>query len=617
VLTVVRPPCDAGVLRGAPETPGCAAHARSWVLLVTILGSSVAFLEGSIINVALPAIQRGLGASVGEMQWIASVYTLLLAALTLAAGSLGDRFGRRRLFVVGLAILAAASAGAGVAENGTQLIVARAVQGLGGAMLVPNSLALLSAAFPKATRGQAIGTWSAFTALTGAGGPIVGGALVDAASWRAPFFLLVPLALVTLVIAVARVPDVRIGRGSPSVDWWGAGLATAGLTAVVFGIISATSGGVAQPSVLVPLVAGVGLLVAFVLLEGRIPSPMMPPDLFRSPTFLGANLLTLLLYFALTGVFFMLPFVLIRVHGYTATTTGAAYLPFALILAGLSRWAGGLIDRFGARLPLVTGPVITAMGFLLCALPGAGGSYWTTFFPAMVVVGTGMAVTVAPLTSTVMAAVDEGQVGVASGVNNSVARVAALLAVAIVGVIALAVFARVLSSRVDALDLPPAVRSVMVAQSGSLGDVSIPAGASPAQVRALEEAVASALVASLRSVAVLAALLAIGGGLLAAATIEPAPSRLATADTGVVVACAHVAQVSAMAPRSAGCEECLRLGTHWVHLRVCLSCGFVGCCDSSKHRHATAHFWATQHPIVRSLEPGESWRWCYLDETAV
>jgi len=617
VLTVVRPPCDAGVLRGAPETPGCAAHARRWVLVVTILGSSVAFLEGSIINVALPAIQRALGASVGQMQWIASVYTLLLAALTLAAGSLGDRFGRLRLFALGLAILAVASAGAGVARNGTDLIVARAVQGFGGALLVPNSLALLSAAFPKSMRGRAIGTWSAFTALTGAGGPILGGALVDAVSWRAAFFLLVPLALITLAIALARVPDVRIGRDRPAIDWRGAALATTGLALVVFGIIGATSGGVAQASVLVPLVAGLTLLAVFVLLETRTPSPMMPPDLFRSPTFLGANLLTLLVYFALTGIFFVLPFNLVRVHGYSATMTGAAYLPFALIIGVLSRWAGGLLDRFGARLPLIVGPVITAAGFLLFALPGASGSYWTTFFPAMVVVGLGMAVTVAPLTSTVMAAVDETRVGVASGVNNAVARVAALLAVAIVGVVALVVFSRALSSRVDALDVPPALRSVMVAQSGSLGDVSIPAGASAAQARALEDAVAESLVACFRYVAVLAALLAVAGGIAAAVTLEATPARIATADTPATARCAHVDLVAAVSPRSPGCEECLRTGSRWVHLRVCLSCGFVGCCDSSKNRHATAHFWATQHPVVRSLEPGESWRWCYLDETAV
>ena len=585
--------------------------------MVTILGSSVAFLEGSIINVALPAIQRGLGASVGQMQWIASVYTLLLAALILAAGSLGDRFGRLRLFVIGLAILAVASTGAAAARSGTDLIVARAVQGFGGALLVPNSLALLSAAFPKSTRGRAIGTWSAFTALTGAGGPIVGGALIDVASWRAAFLLLVPLALVTLAIALARVPDVRIGRDRPTIDWWGAGLATAGLTLVVFGIIGATTGGVAQASVLGPLVAGLALLAVFVVLETRTPSPMMPPDLFRSPTFLGANLLTLLVYFALTGAFFVLPFNLVRVHGYSATMTGAAYLPFALSIGVLSRWAGGLLDRFGARLPLIVGPLITAAGFLLFALPGAGGSYWTTFFPAMVVVGLGMAVTVAPLTSTVMAAVDETRVGVASGVNNAVARVAALLAVAIVGVIALAVFARALSSRVDALDLPPALRSVMVAQSGSLGDVSIPTGVSAPQARALEGAVAESLVACFRYVAVLAALLAVAGGIAAAVTLEATPTRIAITATSATARCEHVALVSAVSPRSPGCEECLRTGSRWVHLRVCLSCGFVGCCDSSKNRHATAHFWATKHPIVRSLEPGESWRWCYLDETAV
>jgi len=369
--------------------------------------------------------------------------------------------------------------------------------------------------------------------------------------------------------------------------------------------------------VLGPLVAGLVLLAVFVLLETRTPSPMMPPDLFRSPTFLGANLLTLLVYFALTGIFFVLPFNLVRVHGYSATMTGAAYLPFALAVGVLSRWAGGLLDRFGARLPLIVGPVITAAGFLLFALPGAGGSYWTTFFPAMVVVGLGMAVTVAPLTSTVMAAVDETRVGVASGVNNAVARVAALLAVAIVGVVALAVFSRALSSRVDALDLPPALRSVMVAQGGSLGDVSIPAGASADQAHALEGAVGESLVTCFRWVAILAALLAIAGGIAAAVTLEPTPTRIATADTPAPPSCAHVALVSTVSPRSPGCEECLRTGSRWVHLRVCLSCGFVGCCDASKNRHATAHFWATKHPIVRSLEPGESWRWCYLDETAV
>jgi EmrB/QacA subfamily drug resistance transporter len=612
VLSVVSPPCDTGVLRGAPETPGCASHAKRWVLAATILGSSVVFLEGSVINVALPAIQQGLDATVGEMQWIASVFTLLLAALTLAGGSAGDRFGRRRLFVTGLAIVAAASTVAGFALSARQLIAARAVQGLGGALLVPNSLALLSAAFPKTERGRAIGTWSAFTALTGAGGPILGGVLVDTGSWRAVFFLVVPLALVTLVLAVARVPDVRIGRQRPEVDWWGAGLATAGLAALVFGIITLPGGSIA----ILPLAGGCALLVAFVWREARARSPMMPPRLFRSPTFFGANLLTLLLYFALTGAFFVLPFNLIRVQGYSATATGSAYLPFALILGGISRWAGGLADRFGARAPLVAGPLVTAAGFLLLARPGIGGSYWTTFFVPMVVLGLGMAITVAPLTTTVMAAVDETETGVASGVNNTAARVAALLAVAIVGLLAARVFERSLSAAVASLELSPAVRSALATQATNLGDVQIPVAAVPAERRAVEEAVAAALVTSFRWVAALAAGLAVAAALAAASTIAAAPAR-APAGTVTVVTCGHLDLVLDVAPRGSGCEECLRIGARWVHLRLCLSCGHVGCCDSSTHRHATGHFWATGHPIVRSLEGGETWRWCYVDEIAV
>lgn len=611
MLSVLHPPSDEAVVRFAPETPGCASHAKRWVLGGTILGSSVVFVEGSVINVALPAIQEGLHTTVGEMQWIGSVFTLLLATLTLVAGSAGDRFGRRRLFVIGLVILTVGSLAAGFAITSAQLIAARAVQGLGGALLVPNSLALLSAGFPRVERGQAIGTWSAFTALTGAGGPILGGVLVDRASWRAAFFLVVPLALLTMAVALLRVPDVRIGRQRPAIDGWGALLATLGLTALVFGIIRLPHGVGSYASI------GVGfvLLAAFVAFEARVASPIMPPRLFRSRTFLGANLLTLLLYFALTGAFFVLPFYLVRVLGYSATATGAAYLPFALIVGVLSRWSGTLADRYGARLPLVAGPLVTALGFVLLAGSG-GGSYWTALFPPMVLIGLGMAVTVAPLTTTVLASVEESEAGIASGVNNTVARVAALLAVAIVGLVALQVFDRTLVRHLTQLELSPAVRSTLLEQEHRLGDVPVPSIATAAERRTVEGAVAAALAASFRWTALLAAAVAAAAGVLAGLLIESSPSRAAAADA-VVASCGHLDLILEVRPRTAGCEECLRDGMTWVHLRLCLFCGHVGCCDSSHGRHATRHFWATEHPVVRSLEEGEGWRWCYVDDIAV
>ncbi|HEY2387011.1 MAG TPA: MFS transporter [Candidatus Binatia bacterium] len=610
MLSNASPPCDVGVLRGAPDTPGCASYAKRWVLTTTVFGSSIAFLEASVINVSLPAIQQGLGASVGEMQWIASVYTLFLAALTLASGSAGDRYGRRRVFSLGLVILAAASIAAGKATDGRHLIVARAVQGIGSALLVPNSLALLSASFPRRERGGAIGVWSGATALTGSAGPILGGWLVDVLSWRAAFLLMVPLALVTLLVGLVRVPEVRIGSRRPEIDWWGAVLATAGLTLLVFGLIALPHLAAAPAA----LAAGLAVVLAFAWHERRTAAPMTPPRLFRSPTFLGTNVLTLLLYFALTAVFFVLPFDLVRVHGYSATATGAAYLPFAVPLAVLSRSAGGLADRFGARAPLIAGPLVVGVGFVLLALPGTGGSYWTTFFPAMLVVGLGMAVTVAPLTSTVMGAVDERDVGVASGVNNTAARVATLLAIAIVGIVATGFFARAFAPRIATLDLAPAVRTAIAAQDWGFGSVVVPAGATAGERSAIEQAVNGALVGAFRWVALLSMLFAAAGSVAAALSITDTPVRETDAPDDRETACGHLASVAVVEPRSAGCEECLRLGERWIHLRTCLSCGHVGCCDASRRRHATAHFFQTSHPIVRSMEPGEEWKWCYVDD---
>jgi EmrB/QacA subfamily drug resistance transporter len=615
MISVVRPPGDAAIIRGAPETPGCASHAKRWVLIATILGSSVAFLEATIINVALPAIQSAFATTLARMQWIASAYTLFLAALTLVGGAAGDRFGRRRLFLCGTAILAAASILCGAAATPWQLIVGRAIQGVGAALLVPNSLALLSGSFSKAERGRVIGIWSAWTALTGAAAPILGGYLVDTVSWRAGFLALVPFTLVTLLVTLGRVPEPPMRRRSPAVDWWGGALATIGLGAVIFAIIAFGSGSGGVGTAGVAAAVGIVSLIGFAAIESRAAEPMIRFAVFRSTPFRAANLLTLLLYFGVTAVFFVLPFNLVQIQGYSATLTGAAYLPFAIIVGALSPRVGVLADRVGAKPLLIAGPLVAAVGLALFALPSVGGSYWLTFFPAMVVVGLGMAITVTPLTATVMGAVRAEQGGMASAVNNTVARVGALLAVAVVGAISMPLFAHALAQRLEPLDLEPSLRRALIAERRAFADMSLPESVPSGERVRLVPVIGAAFVDSFRWVALISAACALTGtiGVIAMA------GRIGDAeeDDAAATRCSHLGAISDAAPLGRGCEECLRRGDTWVHLRVCLSCGHVGCCDSSKNRHATAHFWASQHPIARSLEAGEDWRWCYVDETVV
>ena len=576
----------------------------------------MAFIDGSVVNIALPVLQARLGASAAGAQWVVEAYSLALSSLVLTGGTLADRLGRRRVFSAGTILFAVSSLACALSPSVGWLIATRAVQGIGGALLVPSSLAVLSAAFGDRERGRAVGAWSALTSIAMAIGPALGGWLVETISWRAVFFVNLPIAAAVLAIAAAKIPETRSDTVG-ALDVAGAVLATAGLGGLVYGLIEAPTAGWGSARSLGPVLLGLAALAAFVMVELRSDSPMVPPSIFRFRTFTAANLLTFFLYSALAAVLFFLPFALIQARGYSPAAAGASILPLVILVGALSRPAGALADRIGPRLPLTVGPLVAAGGYVLLALGRGEAPYAASVLPGLAVLGLGMAIVVAPLTATVLNAAGAGHSGTASGISNAVARVAALLAVAIVGVVALAVFSRALSSRIDALDLPPALRSVMVAQSGSLGDVSIPAGASADQVHALEGAVGESLVTCFRWVAILAALLAIAGGIAAAVTLEPTPTRIATADTPAPPSCAHVALVSTVSPRSPGCEECLRTGSRWVHLRVCLSCGFVGCCDASKNRHATAHFWATKHPIVRSLEPGESWRWCYLDETAV
>ena len=469
----------------------------------------MAFIDGTVVNVALPFLQTDLNATAIGIQWVVEAYALFLAALLLVGGSLGDRFGRRRIFDIGVVIFALASALCGFAANIEQLIIARAVQGIGGALLVPGSLALISSSFDEDKRGKAIGTWSGFSAITTAIGPVLGGWLVEHLSWRAAFFLNLPLAVAVLVISIWKVPESSEKVHHGRLDWPGATLATVGLGGVVYGLIESPRLGFSSPLVLVTLLGGLVLLALFIFNEARAQNPMAPLHLFDSRDFSGANLLTLFLYAALGGTFFFFALNLIQIQGYSATAAGASLLPFVALMFSLSRWSGGLIDRFGGRLPLTVGPIIAAVGFALFAVPSISGNYWTSFFPAVIVLGLGMTISVAPLTTTVMSAVGEEQAGVASGINNAVSRTAGLLAIAVFGVMMLHTFSQTLASRMNEMQLDDRVRHSVYEERVKLGGLEIPSDIDSATREQLKTAVAAAFVRGFRVIMLTSAALAL------------------------------------------------------------------------------------------------------------
>src|SRR5215210_208773 len=511
-MGVVLQPCDVGVISCTRGAAPCHPSSRPWVIAAASLGSGMAFLDSTVMNVALPAVQMNLELSAREVQWVFGAFAVVLAASLLLGGSLGDHYGRQRIFVLGAAIFAVASGWCALAPGPEQLIAARAVQGTGGALLVPASLAIVGASFEGRQRAKAIGLWGALSGTAMAVGPVLGGWLVEDVSWRAAFLITPALALVAIPITLRHVPESRDPEAR-RLDLIGAALATIGLGGLVYGLIESAASGFGAPVALAALLLGAFALSTFVFVERREDAPMVPPALFRSRNFDGANLVTLLFYMSLTGSLYFVPFLMMQVHGYSAFVAGSVFLPFVAMALLLGRLSGRICARFGTKVPLVASSLAAGVGYALFALTGVEhASYWTSFFPAMFVQGFGMALIITPLTTVALGSVEGEHSGLASGVNNAAARVAGLLAVAVLSVFVYGAFSANLDARLEGMDLPSEVRSEMEAAKADLGAAKAPEGIDAKTAAHIESAIDESFVAGFRTVMLVCIGLALASG---------------------------------------------------------------------------------------------------------
>ncbi len=484
-------------------------------MAAVILASAMAFIDGTALNVVLPSLQKDLNATGADLFWLLNSYLLMLAALVLPGGSLGDKLGRKKIFMIGIAVFMLASAACSFAPTVFYVIIFRTLQGIGGALMIPGSLSIITSTFPG-EQGKAIGTWSAVTTLVTVGGPILGGALADAGLWRMVFFINIPIGIISLLILWRKVPESRDEESGHSLDYTGAIAIIAGLALLTYGFLKIPETGFNNWQIYTSLGGGFIALIIFIIIEKKSKHPMMPLQLFNNKTFTGANLLTFFLYAALFAGMLFLTLNMVQIQGYSQLQAGLTLLPFTALLIAFSRWSGSLVDKYGPRWFLILGPAVVALGLLLLSFvkqTTGPSSYWTTYFPGILVFGLGMSFTVTPLTTTVMGAVANHYSGTASGINNAISRISNVFANAIIGALAILFFTGFLNSEVKRTSLSDEVKTEVMKQAVDLGDAKVPKSVdskNKVEIKKLyKEAFINSYVQVMRICAVLAALSAL------------------------------------------------------------------------------------------------------------
>lgn len=499
-----------------PTVP-LASAAGKWIMVSTIMASAMAFIDGTALNVVLPSIQKSLGATGPDLFWILNAYLLMLSSLMLIGGALGDKLGRKKIFVIGIVIFIAGSAACGMAPSVLLLIFFRVLQGIGGALMIPGSLALISSSINEKERGKAIGTWSAFTTVVTIGGPVLGGALADAGYWRYIFYLNIPIGIAAMWILWKKVQETRDDGADETLDFPGAITVMLGLALFTFGFLRMPAVGLSHWQVYGSLALGLLLLIAFVFIEKYSRHPMMPLQLFASSAFSGANLLTLFLYAGLSAGMLFLSLNLVQVQGYSQLQSGLTFLPFTILMVLLARFAGSLADKIGPRPLLITGPAVAGAGLLLLSFVGqtqGPSAYYSTFLPGVIVLGLGMSFTVAPLTATVMGAVSEHFSGTASGINNALSRIAGVFANAIFGAMAVLYFSASLQHDLAPLPLDNKVKQEVMQQSAELGNAAVPASLNAQDKEKVQALYHSSFIAAYSRIMRISGILGFAGALM-------------------------------------------------------------------------------------------------------